>query len=165
MRGVWASMNVMTLDEDSWTYLQEQLALIFASWGWKCHVVRIWKRSCISCRGSLLSKDYKAKTLILCRRCWFMCLYCSLNTRLRNRMKHLSGRYRVAGGLWQPRGPCPWWDPRAVIWGFRGLPPAGGSIFLFYGMWSLCPASPRHWETENWKQELPTYFLRSTFSE
>lgn len=122
------------------------------------------KRSCISCSGSLHSKDYKVKTLILCRRRWFMCLCCSLSTRLRNGMQHLCGRHRAAAGRWQPRGSCPWGgDPGLRFGAFLALPPAGGSIFLFYGMWCQCPASQCHWESENLNQELPTPVLRSTF--
>lgn len=150
MRGIWASMNVdLTSDEDSRTYLQEELTLIFASWEWKCHVVRIWKRSCISCSGSLLSKDYKAKPLILCRRCWLMCLCCSLNSRRRNRMQHLSGRHHVAVGLWQPRGPCPWWGPGPVIWGLPGTPTCRWQHLPV--LWDVVPVPGIPVSLGNWK--------------
>lgn len=81
MRDIWASVNVgMTLDEDSWTYLQEQVTSVLASWGWKCHVVRIW-RSLVFPAVDLCSLKTTKHKLFLCAEDADFCAFVALWTR------------------------------------------------------------------------------------
>lgn len=163
IRGIWASMDVdMSLDEGSWIYLQEQLNLIFASWVWKCHVMRIW-RGFVSCSGSLHSEDYKANTLILCRRCWSVCLYCSRNTRLSQDEASLR-QIPLGCGSMAVGGSCPCWGPGAVIWGLPGTPTCRWQHLPV--LWDVVPLPSISESLGKWKlkpRASPTPFLRSTF--